>query len=256
MVIAIIAVLSSMLMSSLSGAKSKARKAKCTSNLRQIVIAAQLYADDHGGELWNIDGRFPDHGQWTLNPKTRIELASDHGRAYWGLGYRKYIGEQRSIFRCPSAKIVDEWREDHLRYPTEFWLNATYGLNGKLTKEWTETDRENDQGSQSDRVPRIDNLLFPQTTIFVHDSAEHLMEGADDSIGLFPGSDEILKQWRFLLQDFYPEREMWLEWFRHDQQCNIAWLTGSVSSEPFMGFDTGVDFRWYYGAAPKATPRF
>jgi type II secretory pathway pseudopilin PulG len=46
-VIAIIAVLATLLSSSLASAKRKARKSISISNLRQIVLGFQLYADDH-----------------------------------------------------------------------------------------------------------------------------------------------------------------------------------------------------------------
>jgi len=49
-VIAIIAILASLLLPALQGAKESAHKALCTSNLRQIGIAAHCYGDDH--ETW------------------------------------------------------------------------------------------------------------------------------------------------------------------------------------------------------------
>ena len=46
-VIAIIAVLATLLVSALASAKRKARQAACTSNLRQITLALNMYLDDH-----------------------------------------------------------------------------------------------------------------------------------------------------------------------------------------------------------------
>ncbi|MBI2929085.1 MAG: prepilin-type N-terminal cleavage/methylation domain-containing protein [Verrucomicrobia bacterium] len=50
-VIAIIAILAAMLLPALAGAKERGKQSKCTSNLRQIVFAAAMYADDNDGWL-------------------------------------------------------------------------------------------------------------------------------------------------------------------------------------------------------------
>ena len=62
-VVAIIAVLASILLPALSRAKAAAHKARCQSNLRQIGIASQMYWDEH--ERWPDSGgyRWP-HWSW------------------------------------------------------------------------------------------------------------------------------------------------------------------------------------------------
>jgi len=50
-VIAVIAVLAALLLPALSRAKSSAKRAACTSNVRQINLAVHLYADEHGDAI-------------------------------------------------------------------------------------------------------------------------------------------------------------------------------------------------------------
>ena len=123
LVIAIIAILASMLLPALGRAKESGRQTVCSSNLRQIGLALNLYADDNGGVLHHVEGRIPNHGMWFLNPRTRVEIPADHDLAYWGVAYGNYVAKQRNLFRCPSAKVVDDWRAT-FKFPLEFWMNS------------------------------------------------------------------------------------------------------------------------------------
>jgi prepilin-type N-terminal cleavage/methylation domain-containing protein len=245
-VIAVIAILAGLLLPALARAKEQAKSAKCVSNLHQIFVAMTMYVDENeGGMLHNVPSQgIPNNGQWTPNPRSSLILAPDHPYAYWGVAYYEYAGRTREIWRCPSARVVDEWRETGLTYPSEFWLDSSYGINKFLVTPY-------DRTKNGDGPIGLNAFLYPASTILVQDAAEQKMEGPPDSWGLFPGSGEILTQWKYELSGLYPGRPIWMEWFRHRNRGNALWLTGNVSS---YGNMRGCDYRWYTGDAPVESP--
>jgi prepilin-type N-terminal cleavage/methylation domain-containing protein/prepilin-type processing-associated H-X9-DG protein len=98
-VIAIIAILAGLLLPALSRSKAKAHNASCLNNLRQLGIAARLYAEDHEERLPSAE-ILPTQPVDPQNPLPRIcdVLA-------------KYVGRTAgantngaTIFKCPADK--------------------------------------------------------------------------------------------------------------------------------------------------------
>ena len=71
-VIAILSILASMLLPALSRAKGKAHQIKCLSNMRQLQMSLQMYADDHDDQL---PPRISGHQNWVsaLKPYYQVD---------------------------------------------------------------------------------------------------------------------------------------------------------------------------------------
>ena len=251
-VIAIIAILASMLLPALSRAKEAARAAQCIDNLHQIGVAAKMYADDNRDTYFCLQGGYVvPGGEWTSSPTSTALLTSDNLDAYWALGYYQYYAGNPKIFGCPDGKVVDEWRDLGLNYPHAFWANSTYGQCQLLLMPWSGAGTQYGPGATGPL--KTTSPVSPASTIFCQDSTKQLMEGADDSLGLFPGNSGIL-QWTQEVAPYYPGVDLTLGWWRHDRACMTLWVPGNVCRIPYR--PQGVDYRWYTGERPLTTPRF
>lgn len=131
-VIAIIALLAALLLPALARTKEKGRQAACLSNLRQVGLALQMYAEDHGGWL----------------------PTSTHGgstNASWIYQLAGQLANVDRIRLCPS----DPKREARLATRA-----TSYTLN-----EYTAVDLTDPFGRLLESYRRLDRLRFPSATI-------------------------------------------------------------------------------------------
>jgi len=172
-VMVIIALLVGLLLPALARAKEEARKTQCRSNLRQIGLAIEMYANDNGGWTPAVGGNRTGNGQYsTAIPTEPFDLFNNtwgfdtnlatngHSQRWlatpaaparavglgllWSAGYLTNKGAQ--IMYCPSnnsARYAKEqrWDKTH-RYDSDepFWTS-----NGKVVR--ADGDATGDHGS-------------------------------------------------------------------------------------------------------------
>jgi prepilin-type N-terminal cleavage/methylation domain-containing protein/prepilin-type processing-associated H-X9-DG protein len=109
-VVAIITLLISILLPSLSQAKEKSRAVVCASNLHQLGLALQEYTCEEGHYPGHHIVRRPYLSPWIVWP-TRL---------------RRYTGGEMKVFHCPTADEAYWWQETH-----DWWraqqLKCPYG---------------------------------------------------------------------------------------------------------------------------------
>lgn len=114
-VIAIIAILAGMLLPALSRAKEKGRSISCVNNLRQMLVATKVYADDN-------QSRFP----WTFSL-----VGNQLDRKAW-FNYLQPYQQTTNLLRCPTR--TQKFKEFLAVYPTDLADQAVsnYGANFRL----------------------------------------------------------------------------------------------------------------------------
>ncbi len=195
-VIAIIAILAAMLLPALSQAREKGRTAKCTSNLRQIQSAVQLYTDDNDGALMNLadasttssnNGRF--HIMYYYYAKVPINMDA----------------RLKSIAFCPAAK---KWNGGGATGSAYFTVGYPAGRFFAQAVTLTMTYNAN-------------GYLHPTPT------------AADPGIGIsmkqirkpsetFHFADGYFKGWSYLWDQYVV--------LRHGKSINISYIDGHVSA--------------------------
>lgn len=135
-VIAIIAVLAALLLSAVGGAKARAHSAGCANNLRQLVFAWALYADDNTGLLVNNHGiqeTVRSQQNWVNNLEDWLVSEGNTNLATLTSGkLSPYLSETTAVFKCPADRSMAE-NGPRIR---SFSLNSLVGDPGELTNRF------------------------------------------------------------------------------------------------------------------------
>jgi prepilin-type N-terminal cleavage/methylation domain-containing protein/prepilin-type processing-associated H-X9-DG protein len=197
-VIGIIALLISILLPSLGKAREQANSIKCSSNLKQIGNAVQMYLNQNKGYFH----QFVNKGRWQdpVNPAVRIDPERQTGGefdAYWGVAYALAGGLPKEVFNCPSATRTNDNNTTDFDGPFVaghiyccYGLNAYGGRNGNAKAKAAFAN-----GNDVALFWRKTNIIWPgksQTRmknasriIFAQDSYEHTIDGNDDTFDSF-----------------------------------------------------------------------
>ncbi|MFO1475593.1 MAG: prepilin-type N-terminal cleavage/methylation domain-containing protein [Verrucomicrobiota bacterium] len=170
-VIAIIAILAALLLPALSRAKERGRRAACSSNLRQVALAARLYMDDYNGSL------FHHHEGWVLDDGTQTDVlpSSPAGCAGGGTGnsqaekpwvifFHPYLQSRIAAF-CPADPTPR----------SRILATDLQGYNGAITTTSQSPPNRSEQAVAQAEHLTIESYLLD--SIFTHKSARYAVEG-------------------------------------------------------------------------------
>jgi prepilin-type N-terminal cleavage/methylation domain-containing protein/prepilin-type processing-associated H-X9-DG protein len=120
-VIAIIAILAAILFPVFAQARDKARQTACLSNMRQMGIAVQMYAQDYDESI------VLQHSSTCAAPGCTLPDGTIRpGVLLWPHLMTPYV-KSYDIFNCPSYKRLGEFA-----YKGQYLLETSYGYNGMI----------------------------------------------------------------------------------------------------------------------------
>ena len=130
-VVAVLALLLAILSPALRKAKDISRRLACSSNLRQIAVASQVYLEDYGGRFYKGRSANTGYGGWQ-GPLS--EPGPRPLNPYLGLPEVVESAEQAEVFRCPgddgstSSSAMRYFDEIGTSYQTNEFLIGDYSV--------------------------------------------------------------------------------------------------------------------------------
>lgn len=171
-VIAIIAILAGLLLPGLASARSKAQRAACSSNLHQLGLGIQMYADDNRGAF----------------PETTHETGQTNRS--WIYSMASYLGNADRIRLCP----VDPRRQARL----------TNQASSYIPNEYVAVDLRSGFGQVIESFRNLNTLKNPAETITTFEVTD-----SPDSVSGFNDhthSRNWSKGWAAVVADIQPDR--------------------------------------------------
>jgi prepilin-type N-terminal cleavage/methylation domain-containing protein/prepilin-type processing-associated H-X9-DG protein len=197
-VIAIIAILMSLMMPSISRAKAKAHQISCLNNMRQLTLAATMYANDHDEEF---PARRPLTNAWPHKLKPYfvnwqvLTCSSDRfgivglvandlnpNRSFLINGFNDFF----KVSLSPNDyKAVQQWRYPHGMKVAVIRRPSDTILFGEKRSTSHHVHMDTDQGNRGNDFEEI----------------EHKRHGEGSNFAFIDGSSRLIKKY----QELYPE---------------------------------------------------
>ena len=140
-VIAIIAILAAMLLPALSAARDSAKESNCRGKMKQIGLAAMMYAGDNQDYALDCGAGADDkNGGDTYSDGGLYLWSTNHANKYWGRKIIPYLEEDKkalpgnvSYFKCDSAtdKLATS-SPKYGEYEELHYGRISYAYNGQL----------------------------------------------------------------------------------------------------------------------------
>ena len=242
-VIAIISILAGLLVPGLGAAWGRAYQVDCLSNIKNIALASQFYANAFDDFPPVVDYRAdPELAGYTMHFFGSYSLADQDVRYDRG-PLAPYLGGFGAIFKCRAAAKIQMLSQCLAANETA----CDYGYNTDLAARWV----EDPPGSWNYVLKNfsLSQITRPGETIAFCDSA------ANYTYGVWPNPNEygnLRENWTI---DWYPQADWGVNQprrdgtchFRHDGKANAAFFDGSVRSisapDPaFLEENQNVDF--------------
>ncbi|MCM8528546.1 MAG: prepilin-type N-terminal cleavage/methylation domain-containing protein [Lentisphaeraceae bacterium] len=197
-VVAIIGILASILMPSLSQARLKAQSALCKANLKNMMPAVIMYSESNTDYLpWSQRraGNVDPHVWWRRQTLTYMSSIPEPVNDNWNALYIEELG--KDIFVCPNEKTGI----------TVDYAKGGYGWNLKyigwgMTSTWA-----------AGAPKKIINSELPAETVIMGDGSD----------------DESLAQWQKLMLLSPSQNNLTGIGNRHFEGMNRLWLDGHVN---------------------------